>query len=109
MQNRYEEIAMQKLVRAQSITLDSKVTHGVELPATMILYAVATDHFVIAAKPLKELEASALAKTSVAVDTLEDKIVIKLGIKIYSFYHLDENDYTVMVSEKDPATIVVTI
>jgi hypothetical protein len=109
MQNRYEEQAMQKLVETQTIEIDSKVTKGIKLPATMILYAVAADHFVITAKPLKDLEDNALAKTRVAVATVEDKIVIKLGTKIYSFYHLDESDYTVMVSEKDPATIVVTI
>jgi hypothetical protein len=99
---------MQKL-ETRTIEIDSKVTEGVKLPASMILYAVAVDHFVITAKPLKNLEATALAKTRVAVAAGEDKVVIKLGTKIYGFYHLDENDYTVMVSEKDPATIVVTI
>jgi hypothetical protein len=100
---------MQKLLESPTIEIDAKVTKGVKLPAKMILYAVAADRFVIAAKPIKDLEENALAKTRVAVVTKEGKITIRLGSKIYSFYHLDENDYTVMVSNKDPSTILVAV
>jgi hypothetical protein len=26
-----------------------------------------------------------------------------------NFYHMDESDYTVMLSDKDPATIIITV
>jgi len=100
---------MQKLLQNPSIEMDAKITEGTKLPAKMILYAVAADHFVISAKPIKDLEDSALAKSRVSVNLKNGKIAIKLGSKIYSFYHLDENDYTVMVSGKDPSMILVTV
>jgi hypothetical protein len=99
---------MQKLVETR-IEIDEKVTGGVKLPHTMILYTMDADHFVIAAKPLKTLEESALTKTHVEVVSQQNKHVIKLPSKIYNFYHLDENDYTIMVSDKDPSTIIITI
>jgi hypothetical protein len=55
------------------------------------------------------LEDSALTKTRVSVVYQENKNVIKLPSKTYNFYHLDENDCTIMTSSKDPTTITITI
>lgn len=99
---------MQKLAETR-IEIDEKVTGGTKLPQTMILYTMDADHFIIAAKPLKALEESALTKTRVEAASQQNKHIIRLPSKIYNFYHLDENDYTIMASDKDPATIIITI
>ncbi|KPV62770.1 MAG: hypothetical protein AOA65_1613 [Candidatus Bathyarchaeota archaeon BA1] len=99
---------MQKLVETR-IEIDEKVTAGEKLPETMILYTMDADHLVIAAKPLKPLEENALTKTHVKVASQQNKHVIMLPTKIYNFYHLDENDYTIMASDKDPTTIIIAI
>jgi hypothetical protein len=100
--------AVQRLVEAK-IEVDAKVTGGEKLPEVMILYAVDAEHLVIAAKPLKTLEEKAITKTQVRVISEQNKHVVMLPTKIYNFYHLDENDYTIMASEKDPTTIIVAI
>jgi hypothetical protein len=99
---------MQRLVETR-IEIDEKVTKGEKLPEDMILYAVDAEHLVIAAKPLKTLEKKALIKTQVKVISEENKHVAKLPLKIYNFYHLDENDYTIMASDEDPTTIIIAI
>jgi len=99
---------MQKLVETR-IEIDEKVTAGEKLPETMILYAMDADHLVIAAKSVKALEENALTKTSVKVVSQKNKHVVMLPPKIYNFYHLDENDYTIMASGKDPTTIIIAI
>lgn len=75
----------------------------------MTLYAVDFEHFVITAKPIKSLEEKALTKTKVKVISEQNKHVILIPLKIYNFYHLAENDYTIMASEKDPKTIMIAI
>jgi hypothetical protein len=100
---------MQKLVETRLIEIDEKVTGGVKLPRTMILYTVDADHFVIAAKPLKILEDDALTKMHVSVAHQGNKNVVKLPSKIYNFYHLDESDCTIMTSSRDPTTITITV
>ncbi|MBC7130833.1 hypothetical protein H5T51_06415 [Candidatus Bathyarchaeota archaeon] len=99
---------MQKLIEAR-IDVDQKITKGEKLPEDMILYAVDSEHFVIAAKPLKNLEEKALLKINVKVVSEQNKYVIIIPQKIYDFYHLDENDYTVMTSEKNPTTLMIAI
>jgi len=99
---------MQRLVETR-IEIDEKVTKGEKLPEAMILYAVDAEHLVIAAKPLKTLEEKALTKTQVKVISEQNKHVVMLPTKIYNFYHLDENDYTIMASDKDPTTIIIAI
>jgi hypothetical protein len=99
---------MQKLVETR-IEVDERITAGERLPGKMVLYAIDADHFVITAKPLKTLGKSALTRAHVEVTSQQNKYVIRLPPKIYNFYHLDENDYTVMVSNKDPTTIVIAI
>ena len=99
---------MQKLVETR-VEINEKVTGGIKLPKTMILYTMDADHFVIAAKSLKTQEESALTETRVEVASQQGKHVIKLPSKTYNFYHLDENDYTIMASDKDPLTIIITI
>jgi hypothetical protein len=97
---------MQKLVEAR-IEIDEKVTKHGKLPETMILYAVDKEHMVITAKPIKNLEEEAITKTQVKVISEKNKHVILLPIKIYNFYRLEENDYTIMASDKDPTTIIM--
>lgn len=99
---------MQRLVETR-IEIDEKITKGEKLPEVMILYAVDLEHFVITSKPIKNLEDKALTKTKVKVSNERKKHVITLPLKIYNFYHLEENDYTVMASEKDLKTIIITI
>jgi len=48
-------------------------------------------------------------KTQVKVVSGQNKHGIVIPKKIYDFYHLDENDYTIMASEKDPKTIIIAI
>lgn len=99
---------MQKLVEAR-IEVDEKITGGEKLPEAMTLYAVDSEHFVVTAKLIKSLEEKALTKTQVKVVSEQNKHIIMLPLKIYNFYHLDENDYTIMASDKDPKTIIITI
>ena len=80
-----------------------------KLLQAMILYTMDADHFIIAAKPLKTLEESALTKTRVDVANQQNKHIIKLPSRIFNFYRLDENDYTIMASAKDKTTIIITI
>ena len=108
MQSNYEGKNMQRLVGTR-IEIDEKITKGEKLPEVMILYAVDLEHFVITSKSIKNLEDKALAKTEVKVINEQNKHIITLPWKIYNFYHLEENDYTIMTSEKDPKTIIVTI
>jgi len=93
----------------ERIAIDEKVTKGEKLPEAMILYAMDSEHFVITAKPLKNLEKKALTKTKVRVVSEQNKHVIVIPKKIYDFYHLDENDFTIMASDKDPKTIIIAI
>lgn len=99
---------MQKLVKAR-IEVDEKITGGERLPEVMTLYAVDSEHFVITANPIKSLEDKALTKMQVKVVSEQNRHVIMLPLKIFNFYHLDENDYTIMTSEKDPKTIIIAI
>lgn len=99
---------MQKLVET-GIEVDEKVTAGEKLPETMILYTMDADHFIVTVKPLKALEETALTKMRVKVFHQQNRYLIVVPQKVYNFYHLDENDYTAMASDKDPATIIVTI
>jgi len=52
---------MQKLA-GYRIEIDEKVTQGMKLPETMILYAVDMEHMVLTAKPNKTLEEKAIQK-----------------------------------------------
>lgn len=100
---------MQNLFEASMVEVDKKVVGGVELSRTLILYAVDADHFVLSVKPLESLEETAFTKARVSVAVQQDKYLIKLPAKIYNFYQMDESDYTVMASDKDPATIIITV
>ncbi|MFQ5710486.1 MAG: hypothetical protein ACE5GD_01765 [Candidatus Geothermarchaeales archaeon] len=97
---------MEKLIH--KVEMDRKVI-GRELPDEVTLYAVDSEHFMLSVKPLEELEEKALAKVQVSVVRVADKYVFNLPEKIYNFYHLDENDYTVMVSEQNPDNIIVSL
>lgn len=99
---------MQKLVETR-IEIDEKVTASEKLPETMILYTINADHLVISAKPVEDLEEKTLMKTSVKVVSQQNKHVVMLLPKIYNFYHLDENDYTIMASDKDPTAVIIAI
>jgi len=99
---------MQKLIEIK-IEINEKVTASEKLPETMILYTIDADHLIVTAKPLKTLEENALTKTRVKVISQQNKHIIILPPKIYNFYHLDENDCTIMASDKDPTTIIMAI
>jgi len=79
------------------------------LPKAMTAYAMDVDHLLIAEEPLKELEERALAKGEVEVAEQGDTYVLRLPEKLYAFYRLDENDYTIMVSEREPLVLVVAL
>ena len=99
---------MQRLVETD-IEFDEKVVAGEKLPETMIVYVMDAEHFILTAKPIEHLEEDALTKTCAKVVSQQNKYIIKLPQKIYNFYHLDENDYTIMTSNRDPTTIIITI
>jgi hypothetical protein len=100
---------LQEIVKQRVVEVDKKVVGGVKLPRTLILYTVDAGHFVLSVKPLESLEETALTKTRVSVVVQQDKYLIKLPEKIYDFYQMDESDYTVMASDKDPATIIIAV
>lgn len=100
---------MQETVKQHAIEFDKKVLGAVELPKTLILYTVDAEHFVLSVKPLASLEEIALTQTRVSAVSQQNKYLIKLPAKIYNFYKIDESDYTVMVSNKDPVTIIISI
>lgn len=100
---------MQNLFGASTVEVDAKVVGGVKLPKTLILYTVDASHFVLSVKPLESLEESALTKACVSVAAQQEKYLIKLPAKIFIFYQMDESDYTVIASGKDPSTIIITV
>jgi len=55
------------MVSEAGIEIDEKVTKGLRLPEAMIIYAVDTEHMVVTAKPMKNLEEKAITKTQVKV------------------------------------------
>ena len=100
---------MQEIVEKHVIEFDKKLISGEQLPKSLILYTVDAEHFVMSVKPLESLEDSALTQTRVSVVSRQNKYSIKLPTKVYNFYKMDESDYTVMVSSKDPVTIIITV
>jgi len=100
---------MQEIVNQHIIEVAKKVVGDVVLPATLILYTVDADHFVLSVKPVASLEESALTKARASVTAEQDKYLIKLPVRIYNFYQMDESDYTVMASNRDPLTIIVAV
>ena len=100
---------MQETVSRSLIEFDKKVVGGAPLPKALVLYAVDAGHFVLSVKPLENLEKNALTKTRASVSVERQKYLIKIPPKVYSFYKIDESDYTVMASNKDPLTIIISI
>ena len=97
-----------KEIVTSEITVDKKLFTK-PLPEIMILYAMDIDHLIITEKSNKAFEEKAIVKEKVRVFEYEETYTIKIPQKIYDFYRLDENDYTIMVSEKEPITIVIAI
>ncbi len=98
---------MEKLVEAE-LEIERKMVPK-QLPKIMYLYAVDLDHFVISAKKVDVIADKALVKAEVHVLSKEDKFVLKIPRRVFEFYRLTENDYTVMVSEKEPTSIIVSV
>ena len=90
------------------IQLDKSLV-SIPLPEKMILYAVDTDHIVLATEPISRLDEKALFKEDINVTFSENKYLIELPRKIYEFYHMDEADYTIMASEINPKTIEILL
>ena len=98
---------MEKLVEAE-LEIERKIVPK-QLPKVMYLYAVDLDHFVISAKKVDAMADKALVKAEVQVLSKEDRFVLKIPRRVFEFYRLEENDYTVMASEKEPVSIIVTV
>jgi len=73
----------------------------------LVLYTVDAAHFVLSSKPINSLEKTALTVTHASVAAEQSKYLIKIPAKVYDFYKMDESDYTVMASKKDPITIII--
>ena len=104
------------LLKASKMELMEKVSIEVDksiipmtLPEKLILYTVDSSHLLLATKPIRTLEAYALSKNNVRVTYAKNKYLIELPKKIYDFYHMDETDYTIMVSEINPNTIEILL
>lgn len=98
---------MQKLLETR-IEVDKKVMTE-DLLGDLTLYVMDVDHFIITSKTIPVLEEESLLKRRVKAEVQGNKYSFILPPKIYRFYRLDENDYTIMVSDKDPNTLIVTI
>jgi hypothetical protein len=92
----------------QSVSFDRKLVKT-PLPKEVTLYAINSDHFILSTHDSSTLDGQALVKTRVNVDSEDGTYVVRLPASVYRFYQLDENDYTVMVSEKDPTHIIVAL
>jgi len=97
---------MDKLIEAE-LEIEKKMVKK-QLPKVMHLYALDLDHFVITVKSVEQ-ERRALVKARVEVIPQEDRYILKIPRRVFEFYRLDENEYTVMVSEKEPINIIVSI
>lgn len=100
---------MQETVSSNIIGIDKKIVGSIDLPKTLVLYTVDATHFVLSTKPLDSLEKTSLTTTHASVAAEQNKYLIKIPAKIYNFYKMDESDYTVMASKKDPLTIIIAI
>jgi len=97
-----------ELIEKVSIEVDKSMV-PMTLPERLILYTVDSSHLLLATKPISNVEAYALSKNSVKVTHAKNKYLIELPKKIYDFYHMDETDYTIMVSEINPQTIEILL
>lgn len=97
-----------ELMEKVSIELDKSIV-SMTLPDRLILYTVDSSHLLLAIKPISSLEAHALSKNYVKVTSSKNKYQIELPKKIYDFYHMDETDYTIMVSEINPNAIEILL
>jgi hypothetical protein len=100
---------MQGTASCNIIEVDKKIVGSIELPKTLVLYTGDAAHFVLSVKPLDSLEKTALTTTRASVAVEQNKYLIKVPAKIYNFYKMDESDYTIMVSNKDPLTIIIAV
>ena len=95
---------MEKLI-TKEISIDKKIVKG-KLPKKMILYLKDSDNLILTVKRDSELEEESLMSIEVNVKEMEDKYSIAIPKKITEFYHLDEYEYTIMISEKKPTLII---
>ena len=100
---------MMETVSSNAIEVDKKIVGSADLPKTLVLYTVDATYFVLSIKPLDSLEKTALTTTHASVAAEQSKYLIKIPAKIYNFYKMDESDYTIMASKKDPLTIIISV
>jgi hypothetical protein len=100
---------MQKTVCSSTIEIDKKIVGSIDLPKTLVLNTVDATHFVLSSKPIDSLEKTALTTSHASVAAEQSKYLIKIPAKIYNFYKIDESNYTVMASKKDPLTIIIAV
>jgi len=107
---------MLNLLKGSKMELMEKVSIKIDkglipmtLPERLILYTIDSSHLLLAVEPLRDIEAKALSKSNVKAKLDRNEYSIELPKKIYDFYHMDEADYTVMVSEINPRTIDILL
>lgn len=105
-----------KLLKGSKMELMEKVSIRIDkslipmtLPERLILYTIDSSHLLLALEPLRDIEAKALSKNDVKAKLDGNEYSIELPKKIYDFYHMDEADYTIMISEINPKTIEILL
>lgn len=97
-----------ELMEKVSIKIDKSLI-PMTLPEKLILYTIDSSHLLLAVEPLRDIEPKALSKNNVKAKLDRNEYSIELPKKIYDFYHMDEADYTIMVSEINPRTIEILL
>lgn len=105
-----------KLLKGSKMELMEKVSIKIDkslipmtLPERLILYTIDSSHLLLALEPLRDIEKKVLSKNDVKAKLEGDEYSIELPKKIYDFYHMDEADYTIMISEINPKTIEILL
>jgi len=94
-------------IQIKEIKISKKMT--LRLSRRLILYAANNKFLILAPEPIPLFDQTAIWKGEIQSRTNKDQIVLEIPTRIYEFYNLDENDYTVMVSEEKPEIIQIHI
>jgi len=102
------KVSKVELLEKISIKIDKSLI-SITLPERLILYTVDSSHLILATEPIHDLEMEALSKNDAKSTLVGNEYLIELPKKIYDFYHMDEADYTIMVSEITPKAIDILL
>ena len=94
-------------IQVKEIKISKKIAP--KLPERLILYVASNEFFILAPEQIPFFDETAIWKGEIHSRTNKDLLIFEIPLRIYEFYQLDENDYTVMVSEKTPKVIQVHI